>query len=136
VSVAGAYSRHHVAPDIRPSSFQVWSWFFLRISGLALVFLVLGHMLIMHVLDGGVDRIDYNFVAARWTGFFWRAYDWLMLALAMLHAAVGARNVIADHVRKPFWRVAAKTALYSAIFVLLGLGTMVLATFDVAQIPG
>ena len=38
MSVAGAYSRHR-RHDTRPSSFQVWSWFFMRISGLALVFL-------------------------------------------------------------------------------------------------
>ncbi len=82
----------------------------MRISGLALVFLVLGHMFIMHIVDGGVDRIDYDFVSARWSGFFWRAYDWLLLALAMLHGAIGARGAIADHIRSPLWRGIAKTA--------------------------
>lgn len=135
MSVAGAHSRH-VRPDTRPSGFQVWSWFFMRISGLGLVFLVLGHMLIMHLLDGGVDRIDYDFVASRWAGFFWRAYDWLLLALAMLHGAIGGRTAITDHIRKPFWRGALKTLLYSAVFVLLGLGTLVIVTFDASQMPG
>lgn len=134
MSVAGAYK--HVHPDLRPSGFQVWSWFFMRISGLALVFLVLGHMLIMHVLDGGVDRIDYDFVAQRWAGFFWRTYDWLLLALAMLHGAIGARTAIADHIRKPVWRGIAKTALYSVVFFLLGVGTLVIVTFDASQMPG
>ena len=135
MSVAGAYSRH-VRPDTRPSSFQVWSWFFMRISGLALVFLALGHMLIMHVLDGGVDRIDYEFVASRWTGFFWRAYDWMLLVLAMLHGAIGARNAIEDHVRRPGWRMALKSTLYSVVFFLLGVGTLVIVTFDASRMPG
>jgi len=135
MSVAGAYSRH-VRPDTRPSGFQVWSWFFMRISGLALVFLVLGHMLIMHILDGGVDRIDYDFVAARWSGFFWRTYDWLLLALAMLHGAVGARTAIADHIRSPRWRGTAKVLLYSVVFFLMGVGTLVIVTFEPTQMPG
>ena len=135
MSVAGAYSRQR-KHDTRPSSFQVWSWFFMRISGLALVFLVLGHMFIMHIVDGGVDRIDYNFVSARWGGFFWRTYDWLLLALAMLHGAVGARGAIADHIHKPLWRGVAKTLLYSVVFFLLGVGTLVIVTFDASQMPG
>ncbi len=108
----------------------------MRISGLALVFLVLGHMFIMHIIDGGVDRIDYNFVSARWGGFFWRAYDWLLLALAMLHGAIGARGAIADHIHKPLWRGIAKTVLYSVVFFLLGVGTLVIVTFDASQMPG
>lgn len=128
MSVAGAYQR--VRPDTTPSGYQVWSWFFMRISGLALVFLVLGHMFIMHVLDGGVERIDYDFVAARWTGFFWRTYDWLMLVLAMLHGTIGARVVISDYVHRPFWRIVAKTVLYAVVFFLLGVGTLVIVTFD------
>jgi succinate dehydrogenase / fumarate reductase membrane anchor subunit len=135
MSVAGAYSRHR-KHDTRASGFQVWSWFFMRISGLGLVFLVLGHMLIMHVIDGGVDRVNYDFVAARWGGFFWRTYDWLLLALAMLHGAIGARGAIADHIRKPLWRGVAKTLLYSVVFFLLGVGTLVIVTFDASQMPG
>ncbi|HVL50828.1 MAG TPA: succinate dehydrogenase hydrophobic membrane anchor subunit [Actinomycetota bacterium] len=133
MSVAGAYSRHH---DTRASNYQVWSWFFMRISGLVLVFLVLGHMLIMHVLDGGVDRINYDFVAQRWTGWFWRTYDWLMLVLAMLHGAVGARNSIVDHIRKPRGQKVAKTILYGIVLVLLVLGTFVIVSFDPFQTPG
>lgn len=135
MSVTGAYDRH-VRPDTRPSGFQVWSWFFMRISGLALVFLVLGHMYIMHIIDGGVDRIDYDFVAGRWNGFFWRAYDWMLLALAMLHGAVGARTVIGDHIRKPAWRAVAKTVLYCVVFFLMGVGTLVIVTFEPTQMTG
>ena len=44
----------------------------MRISGLVLVFLVLGHLLIMNILDGGVQRINFGFVAGRWSSPFWQ----------------------------------------------------------------
>lgn len=135
MSVLGAYE-HKFRPDTTPSGFEVWSWFFMRISGLALVFLVMGHMIIMHLIGGGVDRIDFNFVAARWNGFLWRAYDFALLVLAMLHGAIGARITIKDHIRNPKVRALAKMALYSVVAILLGVGTLVIVTFDVSRIPG
>lgn len=135
MSVLDAYAQRF-RPDTTPSGFQVWSWFFMRISGLALVFLVMGHMIIMHLIGGGVDRIDFNFVAARWNGFLWRTYDFLLLGLAMLHGAVGARTTIEDHLRSPRLRALAKVALYSVVTVLLGVGTLVIVTFDASQMPG
>ena len=45
------------------SNFELYSWLFMRISGLVLVFLVLGHLFIMNMLDGGVQRINFAFVA-------------------------------------------------------------------------
>ncbi|MEX2588108.1 MAG: succinate dehydrogenase hydrophobic membrane anchor subunit [Actinomycetota bacterium] len=135
MSVLGAYEQKF-RPDTTPSGFEVWSWFFMRISGLALVFLVMGHMIIMHLIDGGVDRIDFNFVADRWNGFLWRAYDFALLVLAMLHGAIGARLTIHDHIRKPKVRALAKVALYSVVVILLGVGTLVIATFDPSRIPG
>lgn len=135
MSVLGAYE-HKFGPDTTPSGFEVWSWFFMRISGLALVFLVMGHMIIMHLIGGGVDRIDFNFVAARWNGFLWRTYDFALLVLAMLHGAIGARITIKDHIRNPKVRALAKMALYSVVAILLGVGTLVIVTFDVSRIPG
>ena len=37
----------------------MYSWMFMRLSGIVLVVLVLGHLLIMNVLDGGVHRINW-----------------------------------------------------------------------------
>ena len=48
----------------RPAGgFELWSWLFMRISGLVLLILAVGHVLIMHVLDEGVDRVNFGFVA-------------------------------------------------------------------------
>jgi succinate dehydrogenase / fumarate reductase membrane anchor subunit len=130
-TVEQAYRRHN-ADRASASGFEVWSWFFMRISGVLLVFLVLGHLAVMHVFGGGVDRVDFDFVAARWSGMFWRTYDWLVLALALLHGANGARIVVDDYVRRDGWRVLLKTALYTATFVFFVAGTFVIVTFDAA----
>ena len=49
------------------SNFELHAWIFMRISGIVLVVLVLGHLLIMNILDGGVQRINWGFVAGRWS---------------------------------------------------------------------
>jgi succinate dehydrogenase / fumarate reductase membrane anchor subunit len=134
-SVEEVYARRFT-PLVPPARSQVWAWFFMRLSGLVLVFLVLGHMAIMHVLGGGVEKVNFSFVAGRWTGVFWRSYDWLLLALALLHGAIGARVVIRDHVNGAGWSKLAVVALYSITAVLLILGTVVIVTFDASRMPG
>src|SRR5919106_3224212 len=81
------------------SSWELWTWFFMRISGLILVFLVLGHFTIVHLIDGGIDRVDFAFVSGRWASPFWQTWDWLMLTLGLLHGANGMRVIIDDYVR-------------------------------------
>lgn len=133
--VQDVYSKHFRAAQ-SPSGWEVWSWFFMRISGLLLVFLLLGHMAIMHVFGGGVDRINFDFVAARWDGFFWRTFDWMLLALALLHGGNGARIVIEDYIRKDGLRVFLKAGLYATVFIFFTIGTFVILTFDASQMPG
>lgn len=117
-------------------SFELWAWFFMRISGVLALFLLLGHVAIMHVFGGGVDRVDFAFVAARWKGILWRTYDWLLLALALSHGSLGARTVIQDYIRNDRFRVFLKALLFSATFVFFAIGTLVIVTFDASQIPG
>lgn len=134
-TVQEVYERK-VRPETAPSSWEVWGWFFMRISGVLLVFLLLGHMAIMHVFGGGVERINFDFVAQRWSGIFWRTYDWFLLALALLHGGYGARSVIQDYIRSNGWRVFLKAGLYTTIFVMFSIGTLIIVTFDASQMPG
>ena len=57
------------------TNYELYSWLFMRISGIILVFLVLGHLFIMNILDGGVQRINFAFVAGRWASPFWQVWD-------------------------------------------------------------
>jgi succinate dehydrogenase / fumarate reductase membrane anchor subunit len=109
---------------------ELYAWLFMRVSGILLVVLVLGHLLIMNILDGGVQRINFGFVAGRWASPFWQVWDLLMLWLAQLHGTNGLRTVINDYTRKDATRFWLKMALYTASAVVIALGTLVIFTFD------
>lgn len=112
------------------TNFEMVSWLFMRISGLVLVFLVLGHLVIMNILDGGVQRINFAFVAGRYASPFWQMWDLLQLWLAMIHGTNGLRTIINDYAEKDGTRFWLKTVLFSATFFILVLGTFVIFTFD------
>ena len=120
----------------RPSSnrsktnFELYAWVFMRVSGLFLVVLVLGHLLIMNILDGGVQRINFAFVAGRWASPFWQTWDLLQLWLAMLHGTNGMRTIINDYAQRDGTRFWLKMLLYTSSFLILVLGTLVIFTFD------
>lgn len=108
---------------------RLW-WYFMRISGLLLVLLALGHMFIMHILvELTGQEINFAFVTSRWGSPFWRLYDLALLLLAMVHGVRGARLVINDYASGGFrtllvWLLVVTTAVW------LVLGIMVIALFD------
>jgi succinate dehydrogenase / fumarate reductase membrane anchor subunit len=112
------------------TNFEMYSWIFMRMSGLLLVVLVLGHLLIMNILDGGVHRINFGFVAGRWASPFWRTWDLMQLWLAELHGTNGLRTVINDYAVRDTTRFWLKMLLYTSAFLVLVLGTLVIFTFD------
>ena len=110
----------------RPTGgFDLWAWFFMRISGVVLLGLALGHLVIMHLINN-VDGIDYDFVVNRYAGWFWRGYDGLMLWLAMLHGFAGMKIIVDDYVHRPGLRRLALGAL-----VVIGGGFLLLGTWVV-----
>ena len=114
----------------RPAGgFELYSWYFFRISGLLLIFLAITHVVIMHVINT-VDEIDWQFVADRWGSPFWRAFDWLMLFLALLHGLNGARLAVDDYIRARGWRIFAHSILWSAAVIFLIIGSIAVLTFN------
>lgn len=102
----------------------------MRVSGILLIGLVLGHLFIMNILDGGVQRINFAFVAGRWASPFWQIWDLLQLWLAMLHGTNGLRTVINDYAERPKTRFTMQTLLYVGSVFIIILGTYVIFTFD------
>ena len=102
----------------------------MRISGLLLLVLAVGHTLIMHLPAGGVDRINFGFVAVRWESPFWRTWDWMLLMLALVHGIIGLRNITLDYVPRAGWRFALNMTYYVLGFTLMVLGTVIVVTFD------
>jgi succinate dehydrogenase / fumarate reductase, membrane anchor subunit len=116
--------------------FELWAWLFMRISGLILMFLAVGHVLIMHIPDGGVGRVNFAFVATRWRSPFWRTWDWMLLVLALIHGVNGLRNITLDHVKRIGVRFAANMFFYVLGFSLFILGSVIVLTFDPSKWPG
>jgi succinate dehydrogenase / fumarate reductase membrane anchor subunit len=132
-TVQQVYRKHRpqaFSAERSPSSFEVWSWFFMRISGIVLLFLVLIHLYIMHLIDAGVERVSFDFVAERWDNVGWKSFDWVLLFLALLHGANGLRVIIDDYVRGPGLRTSIKATLYLTTVVLMIMGTAVIVTFN------
>lgn len=104
-----------------------WAWLGVRLSGVALLFLVLGHMFLMHVLVG-VNRIDFAFVEARWAGLGWRAYDLALLLLALAHGGIGLRAFAYEHLRSG-WRAAFLGAGWAVTGLVAVGGSWVIVSF-------
>lgn len=126
--------RHQADAGRRPrSGFELWAWLFMRLSGILLLFLAVGHVLIMHVFDEGVARVDFDFVVDRWSSPFWRTWDWMLLSLALLHGVNGTRVIVQDYVRRSGWRLAWNWSFAIVGFALFVLGSVIVFTFDPAQ---
>lgn len=112
------------------SNYEMYAWLFMRLSGVLLVVLVLGHLLINLVMGDGINQIDFAFVAGKWASPFWQVWDLAMLWLAMLHGTNGVRTIINDYAERTATRLWLKLGLYTAFTVTVVLGTLVIFTFD------
>lgn len=120
------------APIVRkpkPSGrLEMYTWFFMRISGALLVLLVLVHFGAMH-LYYGVSRIDYDFVLRRYGTPSWRLFDLTMLLLALAHGLSGMKIVIDDYVHPRGWRIACLSVLWTVGLVFTVMGAFTILTF-------
>lgn len=132
-SGAGGYRAGRERPG---GGWELWTWLFMRISGLVLALLAVGHILIMTVSGGGVSRVNFGFVAVRWASPFWRTWDWALLSLALVHGINGLRVIVQDYVKPVAWRFAIDMLFYVLGFVLFVLGTVTVFTFDPSKWPG
>lgn len=111
--------------------FETFSWYFLRISGIALIFLVIIHLLLMHVMND-VSATTYCFVAARYANPFWRGYDLLLLTLALPHGLNGLRLVADDYIQSRTLRLAVVSSLFIVAIFFWLLGSATIITFQPA----
>ncbi|GAA1217815.1 hypothetical protein [Prauserella alba] len=91
----------------------------LRLSGVLLAVLVLGHFVATHVTTDVADT-DSRFIDRRWATALWLIWDGVMLTATLAHAVLGLWTVTADYTaggRRRLWRAA---LLGGAGIVLLG----------------
>jgi succinate dehydrogenase hydrophobic anchor subunit len=104
----------------------LFTWLMVRVTGLILTVLVIGHFALTHILTD-VAETDATFVTARWASALTIGWDWLMLASAVLHGAAGLRVVIGDYApdraRRPL----------VGLLLLLSLGMTALGTWTIVH---
>lgn len=81
----------------RRSNFERYAFLFMRLSGIALLLLAVGHMLLQHILRD-VHSLTLQTVQDIWRSWGWRAYDLLLLLFAIVHGFNGLRQIIEDYV--------------------------------------
>jgi succinate dehydrogenase hydrophobic anchor subunit len=102
------------------------SWLLIRLTGLLLSVLVLGHLLAVHLLTD-VAHTTSSFVLRRWSTALWIGWDGTMLTAALAHGAAGIWAVLRDHLRPGRCRRAAVIALLLITLALAGLGWYTIA---------
>jgi succinate dehydrogenase / fumarate reductase cytochrome b subunit len=123
VVLSAAYSVVQPKRDgskLKRNRFDQIMWTYMRVSGVIIIPLVLGHLAMMHVLQGVfrlteanypvIGTLDINatgsaveFVADRWNQvlagvFIWRVYDVALLSFVVLHGFYGLHFVVNDYV--------------------------------------
>lgn len=101
-------------------------WYFLRISGLALVFLAGGHLFITHYLNVPSDT-TFDFVSKRWSNPLWRSFDMLLLFAALWHGLIGLRFSVRDFLRSPGARQVGFSLIwvFGVVFSVVGMITII-----------
>lgn len=105
---------------------EVRAWYFMRISGLLLVFLVLFHLWLNHI-QTEVGQLEYSLVVERFTKWpVLRVVDFLILSLGLGHGVNGLKHLIDDHVHEPRKRALWLSLLLVTFLAFLAAGTAVL----------
>jgi succinate dehydrogenase / fumarate reductase membrane anchor subunit len=105
-------------------------WLFMRASGVLLIVLIFGHLIVNLVLGEGIKAVDFGFVAGKWADPFWRVWDGLMLWLALIHGGNGMRTIVNDYARGRTLNRTLKVLILLAVVVLILLGTYTVTFFD------
>lgn len=111
------------------SQLERYGYFFMRLSGVALIVLAIGHMMIQHVLND-VHSLTLEFVRQQWSSWGWRTYDMLLLVFAITHGFNGLRVVLEDYIHNA--RTVRFLRWFLAIFMVITIvwSAVAIATFD------
>jgi len=87
--------------QIKPrKNFESYAFLFMRLSGVLLLLLAVGHMMLQHVLRD-VHNLTLQVVQDVWRSWGWRVYDLMLLIFAIVHGFNGLRQVLQDYIHKP-----------------------------------
>lgn len=118
--------RYSLSGRPRPTGSKVdlYVWWAVRLSSLALFVLALAHFTMTHfVFDPAIQTAEWV-RQTRWNSVALRALDWGMLMAVLVHGFLGMRTVMQDYVPGRV-RSLSLGALYLLALILFVLGTQV-----------
>lgn len=115
------------------SPLERYGYLFMRMSGVALIFLAVGHMMIQHVLND-VHNLTLEFVRQQWTSWGWRTYDLLLLVFAIVHGFNGLRTVLEDYVHNGKTVRVLRWALFIFMTITVIWSAIAIITFDAGAV--
>ena len=125
------FGRVSLGGRMKPAGgFELFSWFFMRISGVILILMALGHLFIMHVYYNVDQMVQWKglgaaeFVKERYAGIGWRMYDLILLALALFHGMSGLKWLVDDYIASSSWRLFLMSVIYSIAFIFFVVGSV------------
>lgn len=103
------------------SNFERYAFLFMRLSGIALLLLAVGHMVIHHLVRD-VHSLTLEVVADIWSNTGWRIYTILLLFIATSHGFNGLRTVLEDyiHSRRTMRRINYALAIFLVATLIWG----------------
>ena len=121
--------KYSVSGRPRPTGSQVdlYVWWAVRISSLALFVLALAHFSMTHFVFDPADQSAEWVRQTRWSSVALRALDWGMLMAVLVHGFLGMRTVLQDYVPSRV-RSLSLGGLYLLALILFALGTQVVVT--------
>ncbi|MEO6349788.1 MAG: succinate dehydrogenase, hydrophobic membrane anchor protein [Candidatus Limnocylindrales bacterium] len=119
-------SRGRMRP--RGSRRELYAWYLMRVTGVALFVLALAHFSILHFIWDPAEQTAEFIANERWNQIFWRGFDWLLLMSVLFHGFLGMRTVVQDYIKRPRLREFTLIILYTLALLLLVIGTQVILT--------
>ena len=132
MATLGATTRTVKVPQ--RAKLERYAFTFMRLSGVALLFLAVGHMMIQHVLNSSTN-LSLQFVAAQWNSWGWKVYDMLLLAFAIFHGLNGLRNVLEDYIHNETTTMWITRILVVFAIITVAWAGFAIAVFDPASVP-
>jgi succinate dehydrogenase / fumarate reductase membrane anchor subunit len=112
----------------RGSRRELFAWYLMRVTGVALFVLALAHFSILHFIWDPAEQTAEFIATERWNEIFWRGFDWLLLMTVLFHGFIGMRTVVQDYVHGPKKREFLLLLLYTLALLLFVIGTQVILT--------
>jgi succinate dehydrogenase / fumarate reductase, membrane anchor subunit len=116
----------HIRPQ---SNFERYAFLFMRLSGVALLFLAVGHMVIQHIVRD-VHDLTLMVVADVWSSWGWRIYSLLLLFFAVSHGLNGVRYVLEDYIHNPQTMRRINIGLVIFLIITIAWSAVAIMAFD------